>query len=128
MVFITGGAYQGKLDYALKLTGGMESDVTDCKTCDFESIYSAKILNNFHLLIKRMLENNLDVREAVCKLIQINNGVTIIINELGCGVIPTDRFERMYRETTGRISCIIAKEADEVHRVICGIGMVIKNG
>ncbi len=128
MVFITGGAYQGKLDYALKFTGGMESDVVDCDTCDFESIYSAKILNNFHLLIKRMLENNLDVREAVCKLIQINNEVTIIINELGCGVIPTDRFERMYREMAGRISCIIAKEADEVHRVICGIGMVIKNG
>ena len=49
-------------------------------------------------------------------------------NELGYGVVPTDSFDRAYREKTGRVCCRIAKEADEVHRVVCGIGTVIKHG
>ena len=32
------------------------------------------------------------------------------------------------REKTGRICCRIAKEAGEVHRVVCGLGTVIKHG
>ncbi|MCI9019059.1 MAG: cobinamide kinase, partial [Lachnospiraceae bacterium] len=51
----------------------------------------------------------------------------IVVNELGSGVVPIDAFDRNYRETTGRICCELAKKAREVHRVVCGIGMVIKH-
>ena len=37
-----------------------------------------------------------------------------------------DTFEREYREQTGRILIELAKEAEEVIRVICGIGQKIK--
>ena len=47
-------------------------------------------------------------------------------NELGCGVVPVDRDDRFWRECTGRLCCEIAREAEEVYRVICGIGMPLK--
>ena len=37
-----------------------------------------------------------------------------------------DAFEREYRERTGRILIRLAQEAEEVERVICGIGQRIK--
>lgn len=127
MVLITGGAYQGKLKYALNITGLEEKDVVDCETCDYESIYSAKILNNFHSMIKRMLLENKDVETGIDRLISENKDVTVIVNELGCGIVPIDKFERLYRETTGRVSCELAKYAKKVYRVVCGLGTVIKD-
>ena len=59
---------------------------------------------------------------------QKNPDLILVTNELGYGVVPVDRFDREYREKTGRVCCEIAKQATEVHRVICGIGTVIKHG
>ena len=62
------------------------------------------------------------------QLIEKNPDILLITNEQGYGVVPTDRFDREYREKTGRICCQIAKEAKEVHRIVCGVGTVIKGG
>ena len=37
-----------------------------------------------------------------------------------------DAFERAWRERTGRIGCDLAKQAEAVYRVTCGIGTRIK--
>ena len=50
----------------------------------------------------------------------------VICDEIGNGIVPIDPLEREYRERTGRILIEIAKQADEVVRVICGIGQKIK--
>lgn len=47
-------------------------------------------------------------------------------DEIGCGIVPMEAFERGYRETDGRICQRIAAYSEEVHRVICGLGMRIK--
>ena len=49
-----------------------------------------------------------------------------LAQELGCGVVPMDAFERAWRERTGRIGCELAKQAEAVYRVTCGIGTRIK--
>ena len=56
-----------------------------------------------------------------------NPRLLLISNELGYGVVPMDAFDRTYRETTGRICTYLAKESQTVIRVVCGMGMVIKN-
>ncbi len=50
----------------------------------------------------------------------------IISDEIGNGIVPVDAFERTYRERTGRILVQLAGQAEEVERVICGVGQKIK--
>ena len=50
----------------------------------------------------------------------------IITDEIGCGVVPADAFQREYRELAGRIACRIAAEASTVWQVTAGIGRCIK--
>lgn len=50
----------------------------------------------------------------------------IVANEVGSGVVPVSAQERAFREAVGRALCVIAQEACEVTRVVCGIGVRIK--
>ena len=50
----------------------------------------------------------------------------VICNEVGCGLVPVDPAERERRERTGRLCIELAKQADRVIRVVCGIGTIIK--
>ena len=50
----------------------------------------------------------------------------VISTEVGGGVVPTDPAERAAREAAGRLNCLLAKRADRVIRVFCGLPMVLK--
>ena len=50
----------------------------------------------------------------------------IICDEVGNGIVPMDAFEREYRERLGRFLIEVAKRADRVERIMCGIGQRIK--
>lgn len=60
------------------------------------------------------------------KLYEKNPSVVIISNELGCGIVPVERFDRMWREMVGRMCVCAAGYSDEVVRVVCGLGMKLK--
>ena len=47
-------------------------------------------------------------------------------NEVGGGIVPMDREERAWREACGRALCVLATHADQVTRVVCGIGVRLK--
>ena len=126
MILVTGGCFQGKKAYAYKRFGILEEKGVDGAVCEMEALYSAKLLYHFHEYIRRMMEKKEEW--SLTRLKEQNPEIILVTNELGYGVVPVDRFDREYRERTGRICCEIAKEAKEVHRVICGIGTVIKGG
>ena len=50
----------------------------------------------------------------------------VISDEIGNGIVPNDPLEREWREETGRLLRRIAKDADRVVRVVCGLPQVIK--
>lgn len=50
----------------------------------------------------------------------------VIANEVGAGVVPIEVSERAFREAVGRALCIIAQQAEQVTRCVCGIGVRIK--
>lgn len=127
MWLISGGAYQGKLKYALERTGINDSEVTDGKECSLQELLEKPLMNHFHLWIDRMLKEEQDIYTLVDQILANNPKIVIIVDELGCGIVPMNPYDRRYRELTGRICCKLAKEAEEVHRVICGIGTVIKH-
>ncbi len=50
----------------------------------------------------------------------------VVCDEVGSGVIPIDRVQRLGREATGRLCCRLAAEAERVVRLVSGIPTVIK--
>lgn len=129
MILITGGSFQGKKAYAANLLKISENELVDGAACPLDALYEAKAVTHFHEYLKRLLETGdaPEPQKLAEKLQEKNGDVTVISNELGYGVVPLDKFDREYREYTGRVCCEIAKRAKQVHRVVCGIGTVIKD-
>lgn len=143
MKLIVGGAGQGKLEVAKKLVqsgysekqGAYSEDklenvstmkIIDEKYGSVEDLYSATIINHYHLIVKRLLKEKKEPELITEELVSKNPKVCIVSTEIGYGIVPMDSFEREYRERTGRICCNIAERADEVYRVLCGIATRIK--
>lgn len=126
MLLVTGGLFQGQKDFAIKLAALSLEQVLEGKDCEFDDAFKAVAINDFHLIIKRLLEAGWDANQFARELIEKNPEVVIIMDEVGCGIVPAKPEERLYRETTGRISCELAKASAKVYRVFCGIGTCIK--
>lgn len=125
MKFITGGAYQGKLDYARKLYPGAEW--ADGARCSLKELLSCGAVDHFHLFVRRWLQEGKTPQELIRAILDKNRGLVIVCDEIGCGLVPVSAFEREYREAVGRICTELVKHADEVYRVTCGIGKRIRS-
>jgi len=125
MKLVIGGAFQGKLDFARKQFRQEDGWVDGC-TCGKEELFACKGIFHFHEYVKRLLREEKAADKIAEELIRNNPDCIIVTNELGSGIVPVDAFDREYRETTGRICTKLAAYADEVYRVICGNGQVIK--
>lgn len=126
MTMITGGAFQGKKEFAKMRFSIDENDILNGADCDFDSIFSAKCVCDYHLFIGRLINEKIDPLEFTEKLCKQNPQIIIIINEIGCGIIPLEKNERAWREQVGRAGCIIAKNSPDVIRICCGIPTKIK--
>lgn len=126
MILVTGGCFQGKKDYACRTFGIDLSEAANGRDCPLEAIYETKMLYHFHEYIRRLLLAGEEF--SAKRLMERNPRIVLVTNELGYGVVPVGRFDREYREKTGRVCCEVAKMASEVHRVVCGLGTVIKGG
>lgn len=109
MIFVLGGFAQGKRDF-VKDTFGVENISID----------------NINSYARKMFDEGADCEKAASELINMCSEDIVISDEIGNGIIPVEKSERDFREWMGRVQIIIAKRADEVYRVICGIGQKIK--
>lgn len=126
MILITGGAFQGKKAYAMKQFALKEQDMVNGADCTEAELLKARAVADFQEYVRRVLKEGGDPSLLAEKLYTENPDILVITNELGSGVIPVDPFDRQWREASGRAACDLAKYAAEVHRVVCGIGTVIK--
>lgn len=126
MIVITGGAFQGKKAYAMELFHLAEQDMVNGADCTEADLLRAKAVTDFQEYVRRVLQNGGDPSALAEKLYTENPDLIVITNELGSGVVPADPFDRRWREAAGRAACDLAKYAAQVHRVVCGIGTVIK--
>lgn len=124
MKFVTGGAFQGKLEYAKKLYPGAEW--ADGAVCSLQELLSCGAVDHFHLFVRRWIRERKSPRELAGAILEKNRNLVIVCDETGCGLVPTDAFEREYREAVGRICTELVRYADEVYRVTCGIGVRIR--
>ena len=123
MIFVIGGEFSGKSEY---VKGNFKADIIDGATASLDELQTAAAVKNFHLLVKKQIENGFDIKDKTDWLLNVNPDIIIISNEVGCGVVPLERADREYREAVGRLNCYLAKRAERVIRVVCGIGQVIK--
>lgn len=125
MELIIGGAFQGKASFAKEKYPELDWVFGD--TADEAEIFSAGGILKFQEYIRRELKAGHSVSELAKKLEKENPDVVIVCDEVGYGVVPTDAFQRQYREAVGRVCTILASKSHRVTRVVCGIGKVIKD-
>lgn len=127
MKLVIGGYAQGKLNYVLSKYCLQKEAVWDgVLPEDGPEDKTPVIINHFHHWVKkRMLEGGCPEEEIGAFLDQFEDSI-ILCDEIGNGIVPVDSLEREYRERTGRILVQLAQRAEEVERVICGIGQKIK--
>lgn len=126
MIMITGGAFQGKRECLKRLYKIPENKILNGADCRLNDVFTAAATANYHELVRRLISEKIDVIEFTEKLCRENPNSAIIIDEIGCGIIPIEKSERVYREKVGNAGCIIAKNSDTVIRVFCGIPEAIK--
>lgn len=127
MRLVIGGYAQGKLDYVLSRTGFSATDVADGANCELASPPAVPlIVDKLHILIRRLLLEKLDPDGFLDTIICANPDVLFICDEVVCGVIPLDGFEREWREAVGRTCCRLAQKSEHVERIFAGIPTVIK--
>ena len=56
-----------------------------------------------------------------------NPDVILICDEVGGGIVPIEKKDRIYREAVGRALCSAVKKSDRVERIMCGIGQCLKD-
>lgn len=129
MKLIIGGYAQGKLDYVLSKYHLQEHAVWDGVLPDNVALQEKDeqvVINHFHQWVKnRMLDGGCPEEEVLSFLGHCENCI-IICDEVGNGIVPIEPLERDYRERVGRLLIQLAQKAEEVERVICGIGQKIK--
>lgn len=113
MVLITGGCASGKRSFALSL-GYADADIADAVLDEHPVVCHAEELAACFAGPVEELAHALAAKELVtCR-------------EMGCGPVPANAEDRALRERVGRLSCILAQQADCVVRMVCGIPCVIK--
>ena len=105
MKLVIGGAFQGKLDFAKKMTG-KETGWADGAAVSKEELSACSGVYDFQELVRRWL-----------------------LLEEETGTAPEAELEELLQknpEITGRICTELAAKADSVTRVVCGIGILLK--
>lgn len=145
-----GGAFQGKLEYVLEKKGCLK--IADGAGCSLKDIREAQVLNHLHLYIKRLTykegaaynttvddtittddtitadttAKTMPAAEIINDIYEANPDIILICDEVGGGIVPLKKEDRIYREAVGRALCCAVKKSDRVERVMCGIGQCLK--
>ena len=132
MKLVIGGYAQGKLDYILKESNQEHYVIFDSKVPNAEQLQEIArqgktvVINHFHHWGKERISQGENMEEEIFAFLEKSPKCVIISDEIGNGIVPVNALEREYRERVGRILVKLAGQADEVVRVICGIGQKIK--
>ena len=133
MNLIIGGAYQGKLTYAAE-----NYHLSPDETFDLAKIQTLPVSQDgfpencrcfFHfeaLTKKAAAQKKFSPEEFLKSLPEIFFDSVIVSREIGSGIVPTDGFERAYREFHGSVLSLLVRRSESVIRIFCGLPEVLK--
>ena len=120
MIVVTGGVASGKKtfleEYGIDLTcvfDARDSQASAVSLADATVVFHVEELVREGALARGVFEQLLSKQVLTC-------------TEVGSGVIPLTWDDRQFRERAGSLSSSLAKEADCVVRMVCGLPVVLK--
>ncbi|WP_407428761.1 bifunctional adenosylcobinamide kinase/adenosylcobinamide-phosphate guanylyltransferase [Treponema sp.] len=117
---VCGGAYQGKTEWVKSQFALSDGDICVCSEKSLPD-FSKKCISHYENYAAYCLKNGIEIKTDFS-----DTSVKIIIcDDIFCGVVPVDSFQRKLREITGIALQKIAQNAI-VTRVFCGIAGRIK--
>ena len=124
MELIIGGAYQGKLTYAVNKYGFPKEELFDLSSGFPEGEYAC--FYHLEALTRLASGEGLPGEEIAKRLLPHIKNSVVISREIGCGIVPMDPGERLYREAHGTVLRLLAENAGAVTRIFCGIEEKLK--
>ena len=119
MDFITGGAFQGKLDFASERYGLTETDIYEC-TEDSEPDWGSRCVTHLERYVYFCVTRDKTPED------RFRDDAVLIGDDIFCGVVPIDVTERAWREESGRFYGRISTRAQKVWRLFCGLPLELK--
>lgn len=125
MELIIGGAYSGKLTFAVREYGLPEEALFDLSAGLPAPEDRPRALYHLEALTRRCAASGTSAEEVLAALEPFDDAV-VISREIGCGIVPMDPAERAFRELHGQVLSGLAAKARRVVRVFAGIEEVLK--
>lgn len=126
----TWGLYEGDRDLAFQVGSNHSAYLLDCVTV----LISNYLFDMTGEADKVDQETMQEVEEAVLKELTAlvdkardqKKSLTLVTNEIGDGPVPMSSLVRAFRDIQGRVNQALARQADEVYLVVCGIPVKVK--
>ncbi len=126
---IFGGAYQGKLDYALSEYEVRTEEVFNCSEDNTKLDFSKPIINDLQKFVMACVKNNVEAKDSFLEQLEVydknNNRVlndrVLICTDVSQGIVPMEKELRDWREMCGRLMAYLGRSCQRVTRVFCGI-------
>ena len=125
MDLVVGGAYQGKLHWAMKEYNIAQEEVFDCAG-GISADEPQRCLFHMEEFCWWCIRCGLDPIEEIQKKEPMWRDAVIVCRDIGQGVVPMDHAQRIWREANGRMVSWLAARANRVTRVLCGLPQVLK--
>ena len=86
-----------------------------------------ELFERFHETIRgKVQQEGQDASAFAEKFCREHPDAVVVSDEVGSGVVPMEAEDRAFREAVGRVLCVIARNAEQVTRCVCEIGVRIK--
>lgn len=153
MELYIGGFAQGKLEYVQNKKAEEAISIAmviDCAQSDYQktlqsidnkiknenadvnniaNVNDIVIINHLHLWVKDLLREGMEeaaVQSTILSWVATHPNTILICDELGNGIVPLEKMDRIWREQTGRLMIELAGQAERVERILCGLGQRLK--
>ena len=104
--------------------GKAQTVIIDCITL---------LINNIFLQHDEEIDATIIEKEVMAEIGELVNCIDqsdasfiIVTNEVGLGLVPTNKVGRLYRDLLGKANQVLAQHADEVYLMVAGIPITIK--
>ncbi|MFC2025357.1 bifunctional adenosylcobinamide kinase/adenosylcobinamide-phosphate guanylyltransferase [Chloroflexota bacterium] len=103
--------------------------IVDCITLLVNNIFSQYADQTGEHIDDSLVEQeiNREIGELVECINHLDANFIIVTNEVGTGLVPSNKMGRLYRDLLGKANQLLAEQADKVYLMVAGLPVLIKS-